>query len=183
MGIRSGKNPHRLGRLRCLVLCGVLCLAMLGIFGCGAEDEKKENTEMETQGARAPVGVSYRKTNGMTYGEDRDFTLTSEQTAAARWEEITAAFTDLLPYLKALPEEEAGDKKTSFLRKLFPKEEAEELDGPNETIFTVTWKNPDGTEETVRYQIPQREAFDRLLACMQGASEENAADSGKITPF
>lgn len=138
---------------------------------------------MKTRSACAPVGVSYHKTNGMTYGEDRDFTLTSEQTAAARWEEITAAVTELFPYLKALPEEDAGDKKTSFLRRLFPREEAEELDGPNETIFTITWKNTDGTEETVRYQIPQCEAFDRLLSCMQEASAENAADFGKITPF
>lgn len=124
-----------------------------------------------------PVGVSYHKTNGMTYGEDRDIVLTQGQTTAEQWEEIADAITQLLPSLKALQEEEAGRPQPGFLRRLFPKEEPEELDGPNETIFAVTWRDADGSEEEVRYQIPQGEAFSQLLLCMQAIIAESAEEA------
>lgn len=126
---------------------------------------------------RLPVGVRYYKTNGMTYGEDRDIALTQGQTTAEQWEEIADALTRLLPSLKALQGEEAGRPQPGFLRKLFPKEEPEELDGPNETYFAVTWRNADGTEEEVGYEIPQGEAFGQLLLCMQAIIAESAEET------
>ena len=132
---------------------------------------------MEKRSESMPVGVRYYKTNGMTYGENRDIALTQGQTTAEQWEEIADALTRLLPSLKALREEEAGRTQPSFLRRLFPKEEPEELDGPNETIFTVTWRNADGSEEEIRYEIPQGEAFSQLLLCMQAIIAESTEET------
>lgn len=132
---------------------------------------------MEKRSASMPVGVRYYKTNGMTCGENRDIALTQGQTTAEQWEEIAAAVTELLPSLKALQEEKTGRRQPGFLRRLFPKEEPEELDGPNETIFAVTWRDADGSEEEVRYQIPQGEAFSQLLLCMQEIIAESAQEA------
>ena len=126
---------------------------------------------------RLPIGVRYYKTNGMTYGENRDIALTQGQTTAEQWEEIADTVKELLPSLKALQEEEEGRTQPNFLRKLFPKEEPEELDGPNETIFAVTWRNADGSEEEIRYEIPQGEAFGQLLLCMQAIIAESTEEA------
>ncbi len=161
--------------MKTIVRRAAVSLLLFALFlpSCGAGEERK--TFRGTNGTL--VGLEFRETNGMMWGEDFELVLTEDTVvysrrfsrllrryverenrslSAKRWNQIGAAaaeLKDVLEEVSAPPEEQ--------------REPPYPTDSGGKSGFWLTWRADDGEEKTVRYYLPSDPRFDALIAVLK----------------
>ena len=170
-------------------LCTALCLLLLAgiLTGCtetGSEREKGE-AQMEKRQGQTLVGLEYEKRAGMVYGgdcliqieqenivsatvfsKDEYVTVSSTPIQPEAWQTIEDAVRALLPVLEEAPPQK-GNTLGEKLRKLI----GQPTDGPDTFRFCLTWRQEDGTEETVAYEDPNDRRFSTLVTILEETAD------------
>ncbi len=127
------------------------------------------------------IGVEYLTSIGMTHGDDFSIKVKRDKIVNSRyfcrydyeykeisdvvitkkqWEKIESAVYAILPSLKIFR------PRRHRLSLFIGFGDAIALDGPNESVFTLTWQSSDGKKDTIRYYSPSDRRFLTLISIL-----------------